>query len=187
VPALDRARLARLAVTDAQTLAFNHRVLLPRLTEEMERAQRYVIPLSYLLMDLDHFKQVNDTHGHAAGDRVLREFADRVRALVRRPDVLVRRGGEEFVLIMPHTTEPQARIVAERIRQHLESRPLHGADDLEIPQTVSIGVATWNGRDSAQELDQRADAAMYEAKRAGRNRVMVAIQGEEEPIGGAGA
>lgn len=177
VPSLERARLERLAVTDHHTLAFNQRALRPRLAEELERSRMYVVPLSLLLMDLDQFKRVNDTFGHAAGDVVLRIFADRVREAVRRPDVLVRRGGEEFVLIMPHTEREQAATVAERIRQVVGESPIDVGDDVHVPQTVSIGVATWDGQETAERLEARADEAMYEAKRAGRNLVVASESG----------
>jgi two-component system cell cycle response regulator len=172
--ALRTAELRQLSLTDSQTLAYNRRYLLPRLCQEMERALRRAEPLSLLLIDLDHFKRVNDCHGHAAGDRVLRSFADAVRACVRAVDVMVRRGGEEFVLIMPSTAEHQAVAVAERLRGQLESQPLHAGEGLALRQTVSIGVAEWDCVQSAEVLEERADRAMYEAKQRGRNRVMVA-------------
>jgi len=181
VPSLERARLERLAVTDHNTLAFNQRALWPRLTEELERARLYGAGLSVLLMDLDRFKRVNDTFGHAAGDGVLRIFADRVREEVRRPDVLVRRGGEEFVLIMPHTDQDQAAIVAERIRQVVAGTPLNVGKGVLIPQTVSIGIATWDGKETAQELEGRADKAMYAAKEAGRNLVVASASPTPTP------
>jgi diguanylate cyclase (GGDEF)-like protein len=167
---IQRARLERLSVTDDLTLAFNGRYLATRLAEEMERARRTEKPLSLLLMDLDHFKLVNDRHGHAVGDQVLRVFVDRVRAATRRVDVLVRRGGEEFVLVMPATTTAQARVIAERVRRNAsdEAVPVGLA---RIRQTVSIGVATWNGHESAEAFQRRADDAMYYAKQCGRNRV----------------
>ncbi len=172
VPSLERARLERLAVTDVNTLAYNLRALQPRLAEELQRARMNVAPLSLALLDLDRFKRVNDTFGHAAGDVVLRLFADRVRESVRRPDILVRRGGEEFVLIMPHTEQEQAAVVAERIRQFVADTPMSVGDGVQIPQTVSIGLATWDGAETAEALEKRADLAMYEAKRAGRNKVV---------------
>lgn len=173
VPAIERARLRDLAMFDYLTQAFNHRYLFPRITEEMERASRTRQPMSLLLMDLDHFKNVNDTHGHSAGDTVIRLFAERVRAKVRRVDVLVRRGGEEFVLIMPGTDEAQASATAARIREHLACEPITIGEGLSVQQTVSIGVATWDGQESAEALESRTDEAMYEAKRAGRDRVML--------------
>jgi diguanylate cyclase (GGDEF)-like protein len=172
--ALRTAELRQMALTDEQTLAYNRRYLLPRLSQEMERAQRHGEPLSLMLLDLDHFKQVNDRHGHAAGDAVLAAFADRVRSCVRALDVLFRRGGEEFVLLMPATDEYQALIVAERVRNRLSREPLEARPGLHLLQTASIGVATWDTCEAPESLEERADLAMYEAKRAGRDRVVLA-------------
>jgi len=173
-PPIERARLRRLAMFDDVTMAFNHRYLVPRLVEEMERASRSGGDVSVLYMDLDHFKSVNDRFGHAVGDAVLRLFADRVRKAVRRVDVLVRRGGEEFVLVMPQTGAAQAVSTGQRIQQTLASEDLEVDGGLRIRQTVSIGVATWDQRETPETFERRADAAMYEAKRLGRNRVVVA-------------
>jgi diguanylate cyclase (GGDEF)-like protein len=171
VPSLERARLVRLAVTDDLTLAYNGRYLLPRLETELQGA-RPESPVSIAMLDLDHFKRVNDTHGHARGDDVLRTFADRVRARTRRSDLFVRRGGEEFVLLLPATDGTRARALAERIRLGVGSEPFHVADEVTVVQTVSIGLATWNGAESAEALLHRADLALYEAKRSGRDRVV---------------
>jgi len=173
-PPIERARLRRLAMFDDITMAFNHRYLNPRLVEEMERASRSGGDVSLLYMDLDHFKSVNDKHGHAVGDAVLRSFADRVRTSVRRVDVLIRRGGEEFVLIMPQTSATQAHATANRIQQNLHGEEMEVDGGLRIKQTVSLGVATWDQRETPEQLEQRADTAMYEAKRLGRDRVVVA-------------
>ena len=173
-PPIERARLRRLAMFDDITMAFNHRYLAPRVVEEMERASRAGGDVSLLYMDLDHFKSVNDRFGHAAGDAVLRLFADRVRKAVRRVDVLIRRGGEEFVLIMPQTGATQAHATATRIQQTLHSEELEIENGLKIRQTVSIGVATWDMKETPEQLERRADGAMYEAKRLGRDRVVVA-------------
>jgi diguanylate cyclase (GGDEF)-like protein len=168
------ARLQELALTDSTTGAYNRRSLLPRLEEEMQRAQRSKEALSVLLMDLDHFKDVNDLYGHPVGDDVLRAFANEVRACVRAMDVLVRRGGEEFVLIMPGTEADAAEMVAQRICTRLAEQTLHVRGGHAVRQTVSIGVATWDEHESAEALDDRADQAMYEAKRTGRDRVWTA-------------
>jgi len=173
VPPIEKARLNRLAVVDDLTLAFNVRHLAPRLREEMAYSHKTSSPLSFLLLDLDHFKRVNDAHGHAAGDAVLRQFADGVRERVRRADVLVRRGGEEFALIMPGTTSQEAQAIAERIQETLALGPL-SFEGTKIAQTVSIGVATWDGEETPEALERRADLAMYEAKDKGRNCVVVA-------------
>ena len=171
-PAIERARLRRLAMFDHLTMAFNHRYLYPRIAEEMERSGRLSRPLSVLLFDLDHFKSVNDVHGHTVGDLALRLLSDRVRAEVRKVDVLVRRGGEEFVLIMPATDETQALGTAERLRDHLRENPLRISEALHLRQTISVGVATWDGQETPEALEARADKAMYDAKRAGRDRVV---------------
>jgi two-component system, cell cycle response regulator len=183
VPAIERARLRDLAMFDYLTQAFNHRYLYPRISEEMERSSRMRQPMSLLLMDLDHFKNVNDTYGHAAGDTVIRLFAERVRAKVRRVDVLVRRGGEEFVLIMPGTDEAQASATAARICDHLGSQPVALGNGTRIKQTVSVGVATWDGQESAEALEARTDEAMYEAKRSGRDRVHMSVPPPPDPHG----
>jgi len=170
--ALVTSEFEELSVTDSQTLAYNRRFLLPRLREEMQRSTRHREPLSLMLIDLDHFKRVNDEHGHSVGDVVLRAFADTVREQVRSIDVLVRRGGEEFVLIMPTTDQCAAELVAERLRERLATEPLAIRAGLDLLQTISVGVATWDGHESPEALDERADVAMYEAKQHGRNRVM---------------
>ncbi len=175
VPPVERARLKRLALYDDMTLAYNHRYLVPRLNEEIERARRSKGSVCILLLDLDHFKQVNDAHGHAFGDRILRLFADRVRAKVRKPDVLIRRGGEEFVLIMPAVSDDQQGLAtAARIKEALDADPFEVAPGVKVVQTASIGVANWDGKETAEGLELRADLAMYEAKRQGRDRIVLA-------------
>ncbi len=174
VPPIERARLERIAITDHLTLAYNHRYLAPRLYEEMARSRRSGDALSLLLLDLDHFKNVNDIYGHGVGDEVLRVFADKVRAEVRRSDVLVRRGGEEFILLMPRADAITAAKIAERLRQAVSAVPIRTTKGVIVEQTVSIGAATWDGSESAERFEHRADAAMYEAKARGRNIVMFA-------------
>jgi diguanylate cyclase (GGDEF)-like protein len=168
VPAIERARLVRLSVTDAQTRTFNRRYLESRLSEEMARSERSGAPLSLMMIDLDHFKRVNDAYGHPSGDVVLSEFADRVREATRRQDIFVRWGGEEFMLLMPDTPLETARQVAERIRKQTSARPYAIDDGVQVAQTVSIGVATWD------QFEARADASLYRAKREGRDRVVTA-------------
>ncbi|MCK5797418.1 MAG: sensor domain-containing diguanylate cyclase [Deltaproteobacteria bacterium] len=173
-PSIERVRLERLTITDPLTLAFNQRYLVPRLREELARAGRRGRPVSVVLMDLDHFKAANDDHGHAAGDRVLQVFVERIRELVRVSDVVVRRGGEEFVLILPEMSGEKALGVAERIRERMARDPVVVDGTTSVHQTVSLGVASWDSEASAEELEARADAAMYKAKRAGRDRVVLA-------------
>jgi diguanylate cyclase (GGDEF)-like protein len=138
----------------------------------MERARARGAPLSTLLIDIDHFKRINDRFGHPMGDALLSAFADVVRSSVRSTDVLVRRGGEEFVLIMPGTRECFAVAVAERLRMRVAAAPLVSQGPLQVSATISIGVASWDQRESAEALDARADEAMYEAKQAGRNQTV---------------
>lgn len=171
---LRAAELERMATTDTLTRAFNRSFLIPSLGSEMNRARRDGKTFSVLLMDLDFFKGVNDRFGHAIGDGVLQQFADVVRGCVRSFDLLIRRGGEEFLLVMPGTTTEDAWLVAERVRAFLAAHPLRVESTLSIPQTVSIGLATWDGQETPRELDERADIAMYEAKHRGRNRIVVA-------------
>ncbi len=172
--ALRCAELERLATTDALTRAYNRTFLVPALSTEMNRARRGSTSMSVLLMDLDHFKSVNDAHGHAVGDQVLCRFVDAVRGCVRSFDLVVRRGGEEFLLIMPNTGTVEGYRVAERIREKLAEAPLVVREGLVVRQTVSIGLATWDGNEGPEALDHRADQAMYEAKRRGRNRTVIA-------------
>jgi two-component system, cell cycle response regulator len=170
-PAIDRARLRMLATYDQQTQAYAKHMLLPKIAQEIESCQRAHEPLSVLSLDLDHFKQINDRFGHAAGDEALIGFANLVRGLVRRQDSLVRRGGEEFVMILPSASLEQAMRTAERIRERLASAPLPLGQEIVASMTVSIGVATWSASETPAELEARADAAMYTAKRDGRNCV----------------
>ncbi|MBI4953679.1 MAG: GGDEF domain-containing protein [Myxococcales bacterium] len=178
VPPIEKARLARLAITDPHTMAFNQAFLMPGLQGEMDRtrgaSEESPGPLSMLLMDLDQFKRVNDSYGHAAGDAVLRAFADRVRQATREHDKLVRRGGDEFVLIMPGAPPERAAAVGERIRERIAREPFDLGGGVLGSVTVSVGVATWDGRESPEDFEKRADAAMYEAKLHGRNRVSAA-------------
>ncbi|MCA9619758.1 MAG: GGDEF domain-containing protein [Myxococcales bacterium] len=171
VPPIEKARLARLAITDAHTMAFNQAYLIPGLRAEMGKLRKHRGQLSLLLMDLDHFKDVNDRFGHSAGDEALRVFASRIRATTRDQDILVRRGGDEFVLIMPGTDRASAVAVAERIHRAMAGKPLNLGAGRTAEVTVSVGVATWDGHESPEKLEQRADEAMYEVKVHGRDGV----------------
>jgi two-component system cell cycle response regulator len=137
-------------------------------------AKRSGKPLSFVIMDIDFFKSVNDTHGHDVGDEVLKEFASRIAANVRGIDLACRYGGEEFVVVMPDTDVSFAYMVAERLRQQIEVTPMaisRAPSALNI--TISIGIAkSENGDDTAEALLHRADQALYRAKRSGRNRVV---------------
>ena len=175
---LDNARLSQrlheLSTLDGLTRQLNHRVIYGRLTEELERARRYKYPLSVVLCDFDHFKDINDTHGHLAGDAVLREGAGVLRRCLRSTDLLGRYGGEEFLAVLPQVDLSAARQAAERLRQGLESCPVRLADGREVRMTASFGVADRDeisGPPSSDLLVSLADRRLYEAKAAGRNRV----------------
>jgi diguanylate cyclase (GGDEF)-like protein len=170
-PHLDLARLAMLSQTDDLTLLFNRRYLDDVLVREIDRARRYGHPLSVLMLDLDHFKRVNDSFGHAVGDEVLRQLGDRLRALSRLADVALRWGGEEFLILMPETDGRRAREVAERLRVGIGGMPYATASGDQFV-TLSIGVASLRPGDDAGALLRRADDALYQAKRGGRDRVV---------------
>ncbi len=183
--ALTHQEVEQLAAIDALTGLYNRRLGLQRLEEEFARAERARSPLSVVLFDVDHFKQVNDTHGHLAGDRVLRTMADTVTAIVREGDTVVRLGGEEFLAILPGASLVDAHDIAERMRHACaEAVVPHGA--IPISVTVSFGVAgsPHPGIATTAHLISRADEAMYAAKRAGRNRVVVADAPDQIPLAG---
>jgi diguanylate cyclase (GGDEF)-like protein len=162
----------RLATTDPLTGLMNRRAFLSMMKVEVERSQRYGLPLSLLLFDVDHFKAVNDTHGHAGGDKVLAQIGDQLRAVLRTPDSPARWGGEEFVIALKNTGLSGGSVVAERLRRTLQALPIpFGSATLEV--TVSVGVASLQAKESLDTLIERADRAMYAAKLAGRNRVSV--------------
>jgi diguanylate cyclase (GGDEF)-like protein len=166
-------KLYHSAVRDALTGTYNKRYFMDRLATEFAWACRNARPLACLVFDLDHFKKINDTWGHAAGDAVLRSVATQVQRLVRTEDVLCRFGGEEFVLLMRETPPSVSSDVAERIRKQVASSPLSwgGAD---IPVTLSAGLATSgeDGLETGQDLFMLADGRLYDAKNGGRNRVV---------------
>jgi diguanylate cyclase (GGDEF)-like protein len=167
-------RAEALASRDPLTGCYNRRTMLELLAVEAQRAQRGT-PLTLCMADLDHFKSVNDTHGHAAGDEVIKGFAEEVRATVRPTDALARWGGEEFLIGFSQTTLEAATPVAERLRTSLALRSFTGLPtDFRI--TGSFGIAEHHAGDSIDQTLARADAALYEAKRAGRNRVCTAAQ-----------
>ncbi len=176
--------LLRLSVLEKENIAdpltgvHNRRYLDSRLNEEVSRARRHGLPLSVLMLDIDHFKRINDDHGHQVGDQVLVQFAALVQQQLREPDIAARYGGEEFVVIAPQTARHDALNLAERLRARVESVPFTVMDaaapgeKLEIRVTCSIGVAGLSdelGR--ADVLVHCADKNMYHAKHAGRNRV----------------
>jgi len=161
----------RSAVTDKLTGLHNRLYFEDRIAYDINRGQRYGHMVSLLFIDIDHFKICNDTYGHAAGDSVLRELSSVLRSSVRRTDLVARYGGEEFVMILPNTAKEQAGILAEKIRQVVSTYEFTH-ESIKITITVSIGVASYpEDSNDPVGLVKKADYAMYQAKKLGRNRV----------------
>ncbi|SDN58501.1 PAS domain S-box-containing protein/diguanylate cyclase (GGDEF) domain-containing protein [Halomonas shengliensis] len=166
-------RLEFLARHDELTGLLNRRAGLALLEEEIARSRRYSTPLAIAACDLDHFKRINDRHGHAAGDNVLREAAMRMRRALRQHDHLVRTGGEEFLVILPGISLAEGWQAMERLRLALSATPLEAPP---LTLTLSAGVAELAPGEDSDALMERADRALYGAKEAGRNRVLEAAQ-----------
>ena len=171
--------LKYIGLTDALTGVYNRRYIDRRLLEEIARARRQAHPVSCMYIDIYHFKQVNDRHGHLAGDDVLREVAARIKTELRISDALARFGGEEFVVLLIDADLASATLVAQRIRAGVADQPFLLADGQEVPVTVSIGVAVLDAagagpaiEDAAQQMLALADQALYQAKENGRNQVV---------------
>jgi diguanylate cyclase (GGDEF)-like protein len=170
-------RMARLIQFDEKTHLYNYRHFMERLAEEFKRARRYYNHLTLVMFDVDHFKSVNDRHGHLAGDQVLQEFGRIMLGQARETDIIARYGGEEFAILLPQTTAVQGQRLADRVRRVTETNPFVRMDGGEAVRiTVSAGVATYPLNDRIQrpeDLVQAADEALYRAKQAGRNRTQV--------------
>ncbi len=169
------AQLREMATRDPLTDAINRRHFFELAEQEFHRARRYGRPMSLAMVDADHFKDINDTHGHLVGDQVLRTLVEVCRTSLRRSDVLARYGGEEFVILLPETAPPAAAAVMERLRDAVSKQVVH-TREATVHFTVSVGVVSVTageatGMDSLEPLLRRADAACYAAKAAGRNRV----------------
>ncbi|HEY0528779.1 MAG TPA: sensor domain-containing diguanylate cyclase [Gemmatimonadaceae bacterium] len=171
----DNARLEALARTDPLTQLLNRRALLTQLHTEVERVRRYNAPLSIMMIDVDEFKDVNDTHGHLAGDQVLVEVALLLARTARSVDSVARYGGDEFVIAMPETGEAGAIAFAERLRDKINSHPFDIGKDKPLKLSVSVGVAEFPKPkvETAEDLLDWADRALYRAKAGGRNLVCV--------------
>ncbi len=159
--------------TDALTFLPNRRHIIRNLQEEVQFADRYGTPLSLSMLDVDHFKKINDTYGHSAGDDVLRTLAGELRDHIRHPDMIGRYGGEEFIILLPHSTRNAAIEQAERLCKYVRSLRITSGEH-KIALTVSLGVAQYKVHEENWEaLLNRADAALYEAKKNGRDRWVV--------------
>lgn len=183
--------LRELVITDTLTGLFNRRHFLAALDQELERTERTQIATALMMIDLDHFKSINDTWGHQAGDEVLRQTARIIRDSTRRLDIQCRYGGEEFVVILPSTERRLAVQVAERLRENIEFTRVQAAGR-DIQVTASIGIAFHSAENpcDAQRLISLADECLYEAKHSGRNRVChppfhvdsTGVSGEEKDL-----
>ncbi len=162
----------KMTIIDALTGAHNKRYFLEFLDREIARCSRYGRPLSLLMFDIDHFKRINDNHGHLTGDFVLKEMLRRLLGRIRKEELLARYGGEEFAAVLPETDHEGAMTFAEKVRKRVVDEPFeYEGDSLEI--SVSVGVHTLNGEDiEAAEFIKLADDKLFEAKRQGRNRVV---------------
>lgn len=157
---------------DALTGLYNFRYLQNALDQEMERTRRTLQPTALIMLDLDHFKAVNDNYGHEVGNLVLKQTAEQIKSHLRKLDLGCRYGGEEFALILPNTRLPEALEVAERLRQLRESEPMRLDDGTSFQVTASFGVALYRGELISREaFVELADRQLYAAKAAGRNRV----------------
>ncbi|WP_321815533.1 MULTISPECIES: GGDEF domain-containing protein [unclassified Paraburkholderia] len=186
-----REQLKHLGMTDSLTGLPNRRYFEMRLEEELQRAARHGVAVACLFMDLDHFKLVNDTHGHAVGDRVLAAVGACIRSAVRLGETVARFGGEEFVAVL-QGDRSNANVVAERVRRAVEALVVRSNDGAQVPVTLSIGVAVTPGTSAdkgaaARALIDAADRALYRAKRSGRNQVVFAADGEHESESGTAA
>jgi two-component system cell cycle response regulator len=170
-------RMSRLVQFDEKTKLHNYRHFMERLVEEFKRARRYGNHLTLLMLDIDHFKSVNDRHGHLAGDQVLKEFGAIMARSARETDLIARYGGEEFAILLPQTTAVQGQRLGDRIRRSTEAFVFNSGDvQGGVRITVSAGVATYPINDRIQapeDLVRAADEALYRAKEAGRNRTEV--------------
>jgi len=164
-------KLLDMATTDYLTGLLNRREGFRRIIAEFSRAGRAGKPLCAMMLDIDHFKHINDTHGHLTGDSVLKSLAATLKNALRGSDILCRYGGEEFLIVLPETGIEETTLLAERLRQQIEQSVLHTQDRKKLNVTISIGVVGHQAEESYEHLIARADQALYKAKESGRNRV----------------
>ncbi len=172
--AIEHEQTRRLAYTDDLTRLANYRSFHARLQQEIDRADRYVRPLSLIMLDIDYFKAYNDSHGHPKGDATLTQVAELLKQTSRSSDIVARYGGEEFALILPETDQASAEALGNRLREEIEQFKFPGEEHLPSKiLTISVGIATHSRFASKETLIAAADAELYRAKREGRNRVCV--------------
>ena len=168
--AIDNAKLYELATKDGLTKLYIYRHFYALLETEIQRSLRYQRNMSLLMMDIDFFKNINDSYGHLLGDQILREISSVINSTIRKIDVAARYGGEEFAIILPETSAKSARVIAERLRKNIENMRLEISEEITLQTTVSIGISEFplHG-ETAKDIINCADIALYEAKRNGRN------------------
>jgi two-component system cell cycle response regulator len=171
----DKEKLERLANFDSLTGLYNRRAILGKLHELINRANRYKEDFSLVMLDIDHFKRVNDRYGHLTGDEVLEKIAALIRRNIRDTDIAGRYGGEEFIIILPHTNLSSAWVIAERIRSIIEKAEMKDPAGNVFAVTVSQGLSGWERSEDADSLISCADEALYKAKAKGRNRVQILL------------
>lgn len=164
-------KLLNMATTDYLTGLLNRREGFRRIIAEFSRAGRAGKPLCAMMLDIDHFKHINDTHGHLTGDSVLKSLATTLKKTLRGSDILCRYGGEEFLIVLPETGIEETTLLAERLRQQIEQSILQTEDHKKLDVTISIGVVGHQAEETYEQLIARADQALYQAKESGRNRV----------------
>jgi diguanylate cyclase (GGDEF)-like protein len=164
--------MSRLAITDSLTRIMNRRGITVALLDSMAQSERYHTPLVVAMADIDHFKRINDQFGHEAGDRALLDIANALSEELRMPDKVGRYGGEEFLILFPHTTLAQGRKIAERIRVAVARRKIAVSKDQKTALTLSFGLVQFRPSEDLEQLLSRTDRALYEAKESGRNRVV---------------
>lgn len=173
------AEILKHATLDALTGFYNRRQLEERIKQEVSNAKRQNAPLCGIMTDIDFFKSVNDTYGHAVGDLVLKTIAKVIRGQLREYDIAGRYGGEEFSILLPFTKIEEAKMVAERLRKTIESRVIDiskvnpDSEKKEISVTLSLGIYEMKSDDNDEDLLKKADKALYEAKNTGRNKVVI--------------
>ncbi|MEE2994253.1 MAG: diguanylate cyclase [Gemmatimonadota bacterium] len=171
---MDERRTQRLAITDGLTGLYNRRYFEERLDEEIHRSRRYDRPMSIIMIDIDFFKQFNDTCGHLKGDDVLRQLSHILQDHSRETDITARYGGEEFVMILPETSLESSRMLGERIRQAVDKAVFEGEEQIPAKKiTVSVGVSCLTDDEGGYDALERADQALYKSKQAGKNLVTV--------------
>ncbi|MCJ7576806.1 MAG: diguanylate cyclase, partial [Dehalococcoidia bacterium] len=171
----DKEKLERLATFDSLTGLYNRRAILGKLRELINLANRYKEDFSLIMLDIDHFKKVNDRYGHLTGDDVLEKVAALIRGNIRDTDIAGRYGGEEFIIILPQTTLSSAWVVVERLRSIIEQAEMKDPAGNVFAITVSQGLAGWERGEDAHSLISRSDEALYKAKEKGRNRVQILL------------